>query len=129
MSRGQRKPSREARTLALLRSNRNRSKPPYATIWPEGSGWVDLKELRIGAGAQHSARLKALRDRGHEIENWMEWNSVAGEMWSWYRLKYDAVPITETEPVVRTITQQKNSSTHSLFGDISPETARHRDDG
>ena len=137
-----RKPSREDRTLALLRSNRNRGKPPYATIWPPGSGWGDLKALRIEAGAQHVTRLVALRQRGHVIDNEMIWNSVAGEMWSWYRLKYDAAPIAQTETIVRTIAGESERpelarewiakargepEPLNLFGDLSPDrTANER---
>jgi hypothetical protein len=60
-----------------------------AAAWPEGLGWVPLPEVQVEAGAQHGARKKDLRRRGHVIENKML-RLPNGERWSWYRLAFDA---------------------------------------
>jgi hypothetical protein len=77
--------SRADRGLALLERSRAHQKPPEAKVWPEGLGWVPLPELQRELGAQHGARLKELRDRGHDIENSMMTRDD-GTRLSWYRL-------------------------------------------
>ena len=119
-----RKPSREDSALALLRDNLHRARPSYAALWPDGEGWVPLPELQAAAGAQHGARLKALRGRGHTIANVMLWNDVAGEQWSWYRLEYD---VGDAPAAPRQIKRDPPTSTSesfrdtTLFGDIAPD--------
>jgi hypothetical protein len=95
------KQTRADRGLELLQRNRDRGKPLTESLWPGGFGWVPLPELQRELGAQHGARLRELRDRGHSIENVMLVRPADGVRLSWYRLTPYRSP--------------------SLFGDLSPE--------
>jgi hypothetical protein len=123
VSAGQDHQTRADRFLSLLRKNRKRQRPTAAEVWPDGLGWVPLPEVQVEAGAQHGARKKDLKRRGHIIENKML-RQPNGERWSWYRLVFDAEFDTTT---VKASSQPSSEKSDRLFPDDAP--LRHLDLG
>jgi hypothetical protein len=95
--------------------------------------WVPLTEI-IPLAAQYNARLHEIRHKlGFNVENRTQ--EVDGIRHSWFRLisRISTLPIEKKNPPTYCRDNQERdvasdtASTHSLFGDLSPE--RHRDDG
>lgn len=103
--------SQEERILWLLQSS-----------WPAWTPAPALSHISL----QYSARIFSLRKKGWQIANRVEVHD--GVKHGYFRLGESPNP-PKLAPVKPSPHIGKDQYAGSLFGDLSPETPRHRDDG